>query len=122
MRGAGLLPPLGRVSQGCPARPTPSRGRATGLSQAHFPTVETSLEHLDLATIIRMSQAVAGELLLDRLIETLMTIGRVAHDLAPRRMRFEEREGAASFVYSPTAPSESVAPEHAEDVVVALVG
>ena len=34
MRGAGLLPPLGRVSQGCPARPTPSRGRATGLPGA----------------------------------------------------------------------------------------
>ncbi|MGY8663807.1 ATP-binding protein [Bradyrhizobium sp. UFLA05-109] len=43
-------------------------------SQVHLPTVETSLEHLDLATVIRMSQAVAGELLLDRLIETLMTI------------------------------------------------
>src|SRR5258705_12873484 len=93
---------------------------APQVSQAHFPTVETSLEHLDLATIIRMSQTVAGELLLDRLIETLMTIGRVAHDLAPQRMRFEERDGAAGFVYSPAAPSESVAPEHAEDVVVAI--
>ncbi|QIG95956.1 trifunctional serine/threonine-protein kinase/ATP-binding protein/sensor histidine kinase [Bradyrhizobium sp. 6(2017)] len=47
---------------------------APKVSQPHFPTVETSLEHLDLATVIRMSQAVAGELLLDRLIETLMTI------------------------------------------------
>src|SRR5258707_4875771 len=35
-------------------------------------------------------------------------------------MRCEEREGAAGFVYSPAAPSESVAPEHAEDVVVAI--
>jgi hypothetical protein len=47
---------------------------APQVSQVHFPTVEISLEHLDLATVIRMSQAVAGELLLDRLIETLMTI------------------------------------------------
>jgi C4-dicarboxylate-specific signal transduction histidine kinase len=47
---------------------------APQVSQTHLPTVETSLEHLDLATVIRMSQAVAGELLLDRLIETLMTI------------------------------------------------
>jgi len=45
-------------------------GVAPQVSQAHFPTVETSLEHLDLATIIRMSQAMAGELLLNRLIET----------------------------------------------------
>jgi len=42
-------------------------------SQPHLPTVETPVEQLDLATVIRMSQAVAGELLLDRLIETLMT-------------------------------------------------
>jgi predicted ATPase/signal transduction histidine kinase len=47
---------------------------APQISHSHLPTVETSLEHLDLATVIRMSQAVAGELLLDRLIETLMTI------------------------------------------------
>jgi PAS domain S-box-containing protein len=47
---------------------------APKVSQPHLPTVETSLEHLDLVTVIRMSQVVAGELLLDRLIETLMTI------------------------------------------------
>jgi GAF domain-containing protein len=47
---------------------------APRISQPPLPIVETSLEHLDLATVIRMSQAVAGELLLDRLIKTLMTI------------------------------------------------
>jgi len=47
---------------------------APRVSQPPLPTVETSLEHLDLATVIRMSQAVAGELLLNRLIKTLMTI------------------------------------------------
>jgi signal transduction histidine kinase len=47
---------------------------APQISQPHLPTVETSLEQLDLATVNRMSQAVAGELLLDKLIETLMTI------------------------------------------------
>jgi PAS domain S-box-containing protein len=47
---------------------------APKVPQPHLPTVETSLEHLDLVTVIRMSQAVAGELLLNRLIETLMTI------------------------------------------------
>ncbi len=47
---------------------------APKVSQPHFATVETSLDQLDLATVIRMSHAVAGTLLLDRLIETLMTI------------------------------------------------
>jgi predicted ATPase/signal transduction histidine kinase len=47
---------------------------APRVPQAHLPTVETPVEHLDLATVIRMSQAVAGELMFDRLIETLMTI------------------------------------------------
>jgi PAS domain S-box-containing protein len=38
------------------------------------PTIETSVERLDLATVIKMSEAVAGEIVLERLIETLMTI------------------------------------------------
>lgn len=47
---------------------------AAKVLQPHLPTVETSLDELDLATVIRMSQAVAGTLLQDKLIETLMTI------------------------------------------------
>ena len=35
-------------------------------------TFEASLEHLDLATVIKMSQAVSGEILLEKLIETLL--------------------------------------------------
>ena len=35
-------------------------------------TIEASLEHLDLATVIKMSQAVSGEILLEKLIETLL--------------------------------------------------
>lgn len=36
------------------------------------PTIETAVEHLDLATVIRVSEAVSGEIVLDRLIDTLM--------------------------------------------------
>src|SRR5580700_5964385 len=35
-------------------------------------TIEASLEHLDLATVIKMSQAVSGEILLEKLIERLL--------------------------------------------------
>jgi PAS domain S-box-containing protein len=44
------------------------------ISLAAKPTIETSVDRLDLATVIKMSEAVAGEIVLDRLIETLMTI------------------------------------------------
>ena len=64
MRGAGLYRrwgALAKVAQLDLRQPEV----APQVSQAHLPTVETPLEHLDLATVIRMSQAaVAGELLL----------------------------------------------------------
>jgi PAS domain S-box-containing protein len=47
-----------------PEEPTPA---PTG-------TIEARLAHLDLATVIKASQAVSGEIVLDRLMETLMTI------------------------------------------------
>jgi PAS domain S-box-containing protein len=52
-------------------------------SLAARPTIETSVERLDLATVIKMSEAVAGEIVLERLIETLMTIA-VEHAGADR--------------------------------------
>jgi PAS domain S-box-containing protein len=36
-------------------------------------TILTPVEHLDLATVIKVSEAVSGEIVLDRLIETLMS-------------------------------------------------
>jgi PAS domain S-box-containing protein len=35
-------------------------------------TIETPVEHLDLATVIKVSQAVSGEIVLEKLIDTLM--------------------------------------------------
>jgi PAS domain S-box-containing protein len=35
-------------------------------------TIMTSVEHLDLATVIKLSQTVSGEIVLERLLETLM--------------------------------------------------
>ncbi len=42
----------------------PSLGRSS--------TIATSVEHLDLATVIKVSQTVSGEIVLERLIDTLM--------------------------------------------------
>jgi hypothetical protein len=33
-------------------------------------TIQTSVEHLDLATVIKVSEAVAGEIVLEKLIDT----------------------------------------------------
>jgi PAS domain S-box-containing protein len=52
-------------------------------SLAARPTIETSVEQFDLATVIKMSQAVAGEIVLEKLIETLMVIA-VEHAGADR--------------------------------------
>jgi hypothetical protein len=35
-------------------------------------TIRAPLEHLDLATVLKVSQAVSGEILLDKLLDTLM--------------------------------------------------
>ena len=46
-------------------------------------TIGASIEHLDLATVVRTSQAVSGEMVLERLIHTLMVIA-VEHAGAER--------------------------------------
>jgi PAS domain S-box-containing protein len=46
-------------------------------------TIGTSIEHLDLATVIKVSQAVSGEMVLEKLIDTLMRTA-IAHAGAER--------------------------------------
>jgi hypothetical protein len=41
-------------------------------SRSHPQTIETSLKHLDLSTMIEVSQAVSGELVLEKLIDRVM--------------------------------------------------
>ena len=45
-------------------------------------TIQTPVEHLDLATVIKVSEAIAGEIVLEKLIDTLM---RTAHRARWRR-------------------------------------
>jgi PAS domain S-box-containing protein len=56
------------------------------------PTIETPVEQFDLATVIKMSQAVAGEIVLEKLIETLMVIA-VEHAGADRGLLLLPRGG-----------------------------
>jgi PAS domain S-box-containing protein len=66
------------------------------------PTIEAPVEQFDLATVIKMSLAVAGEIVLEKLIETLMVIA-VEHAgadrgllLLPRGGRYRIEAGATS--------------------------
>src|ERR1700733_8926513 len=84
------------------------------------PTIEAPVEQFDLAMVIKMSQAVAGEIVLEKLIETLMVIA-VEHAgadrgllLLPRGSRYRIEAGATSgrdgvrvrLVETPATPSE----------------
>jgi GAF domain-containing protein len=84
------------------------------------PTIEAPVEQLDLATVIKMSEAVAGEIVLEKLIETLMVIA-VEHAGADRgllilphggqyRIEAEARSGRdgvrVRLLGTPVTPSE----------------
>jgi PAS domain S-box-containing protein len=56
------------------------------------PTIEAPVEQFDLATVIKMSQAVAGEIVLEKLIETLMVIA-IEHAGADRGLLILPRGG-----------------------------
>ena len=55
-------------------------------------TIGAPIEHLDLATVIKASQAVSGEIVLDRLMKTLMTIA-LEHAGAERGLLLLLRDG-----------------------------
>src|SRR6476660_5557121 len=84
------------------------------------PTIEAPVEQFDLTTVIKMSQAVAGEIVIEKLIETLMVIA-VEHAgadrgllLLPRGSQYRIEAGATSgrdgirvrLVETPVTPSE----------------
>jgi PAS domain S-box-containing protein len=56
-------------------------------------TIGASVEHLDLATVIKVSQAVSGEIVLDQLIDRLMRTA-LEHAGAERALLIAERDGS----------------------------
>jgi PAS domain S-box-containing protein len=57
------------------------------------PTIGASVEHLDLATVIEVSRAVSGEIVLEQLIDRLMRTA-LEHAGAERALLIAERDGS----------------------------
>jgi PAS domain S-box-containing protein len=55
-------------------------------------TIDASVEHLDLATVIKVSQAVSGEIVLEQLIDNLMRTA-IQHAGAERGLLIAEHDG-----------------------------
>ena len=53
-------------------------------------TIDAPVEHLDLATVLKVSQAVSGEMVLDKLLETLM-LAAIEHAGAERGLLILQR-------------------------------
>src|SRR5262249_33253831 len=62
----------GKVRQLDSLDPQP-KGEAPSLVPTSTSTIRTPVEQLDLATVIKVSQAVSGEVVLEKLIDTLMS-------------------------------------------------
>jgi signal transduction histidine kinase len=78
--------------------------------QAFGPTATTisSLEGLDLATVLKASQAISGEILIDKLVETLMRTV-VEHAGAERGLLIVSRGGEARVEAEATTQSDGIA-------------
>jgi hypothetical protein len=70
-------------------------------------TIGAPVEHLDLATVIKVSQAVSGEMVLDKLIGTLMRTA-MAQAGAERALLVLGREGAERIAAEATTSGEAV--------------
>src|SRR5262249_13504402 len=65
------------------------------------------LEHLDLATVIRVSQAVSGEMVLERLLDTLMRTA-LEHAGAERALLILSRQAEPRIVAEATTLKDAV--------------
>ena len=80
----GTAIPLGRARQGASSSTSATRSCARKrLRPLPTATIGTPVEQLDVGTVVKASQAVSGEIVLDKLIETLMRIA-VEHAGAER--------------------------------------
>jgi len=89
---------------------------APPISQLHLPTIGAPVEHLDLATVIKVSQAVSGEIVLERLIDTLQ---RTAMAQAGAERALLILEGTANRIAAEAVTSGGVVTVHLRDEAVA---
>ncbi len=71
-------------------------------------TILTSVEHLDLATVIKLSQAISGEIVLEKLIDTIMRTA-IEHAGAERGLLILARGDEYRIVAEATTSSDTVA-------------
>ena len=83
-------------------------------------TIGAPLEHLDLATVIKVSQAVSGEIVLARLIETLMRTA-MAQAGAERALLILVRGATQSIAAEATTDGDTVLVHPRDDAVVEAV-
>ena len=82
--------------------------RHPGLAEPALPGPATTAERLDLATVIEVSQAASGEILLERLIETVM-VHAVEHAGAERGLLILLRDGESWIEAEATTVQDRVA-------------
>ncbi|WP_213804241.1 sigma 54-interacting transcriptional regulator [Granulicella sp. dw_53] len=70
-------------------------------------TIGTPVEHLDLATVVRASQAVSGEILVESLIQTLMKIA-IEHAGAERALLILPQDDAQSIEAEATTARDGI--------------
>jgi PAS domain S-box-containing protein len=83
-------------------------------------TIGTPVEHLDLATVIKVSQAVSGEMVLEKLIETLMRTA-MADAGAERSVLILLHGGESRIAAEATTSGDTVTVRLADDAVTERV-
>jgi PAS domain S-box-containing protein len=90
---------------------------APPVSQVHLPTIGAPVEHLDLGTVIKVSQAVSREIVFEKLIDTLMRTA-IEHAGAERAVLILAR-GAAQRITAEAMTSGDAVIVHLRDEAVA---
>ena len=83
-------------------------------------TIETPVEHLDLATVLKVSQAVSGEIVLEKLLETLMHTA-IEHAGAERGLLILARGAEPRLVAEATTSGDTVATQLRDEPVTAAL-
>ncbi len=83
-------------------------------------TIGAPVEHLDLATVIKVSQAISSEMVLEKLLDTLMRTA-IEHAGAQRALLILSREGEHRIVAEATTRGDTVIVHLGDEPVTAVV-
>ena len=108
---------IGKVRQLDSSYPHLREGNAAGGPAS---TIGTSVEQLDLATVIKVSQAVSGEMMLDKLLDTLMRTA-IEQAGAERGLLVLARSGEPRIKAQASIDGETVAVQRCDAAVTAAM-